>query len=244
MRVIDAVWEKRNLGVETKEIEFEENDVIEAAEECLRKTHAEYLVAKVPANRRDISHLLHLYQYEFAEEMMLLSSSHLENIIDTGVMQRLYRMVSVKKADEEDVREVIGEIRKGMFSTDRISLDPFFPEGIAEERYANWMLDELNRGTELYLYSYKDKNIGFSALREIKDGAYISFLGGIYNETRIGGVGVVTAVKGGEIVKKLGGKSLSSMVSSNNITQIRNLIHIGYNVSKINDVFIKHENAE
>lgn len=244
MRVIDAVWERRNLGVETKEIEFEEQDHIEAVEECLQNTHAEYLVAKTPSNRPDITHLLYLSQYEFVEEMMLLTNRDLEASVCSGVMRRLYDAVEVRKANKGDIDEIFEEIRKGMFSTDRVSLDPCFSKELANERYVNWTVDELNRGTKLYVYSYKGKNIGFSGLREIKDGSYTSFLGGIFEEFRFGGLGSTAAFKGGQIVRSLGGKSLSSMVSSNNMNQIRNLIHNGYNLSKINYVFIKHESVE
>ena len=43
MRVVDAVWEKRNLGVEAKTIHFSMDDKIEDVIECLKNTHAEYI---------------------------------------------------------------------------------------------------------------------------------------------------------------------------------------------------------
>lgn len=238
MRIIEAVWEKRNLGVETKEIVFEETDHLEEVKKCLQNSHAEYLVAKVPTNRADITHLLSENRYEYIEDMILFISN-LEKVKYSGIMQRLSDAVWVKKADKEDIEEIFTEIRKGMFSTDRISLDNYFSKEIAAKRYVNWTIDELGRGTELYNYVYKDKNIGFFGLKEIRDGEYTSFLGGMFELYRNGGIGSV--VKAPEVVKKLGGKHLLSFVSSNNIAQVRTLIYNGYNVSRIQHVFVKHK---
>lgn len=240
MRIIDAVWEKRNLGVETKEIEFEDQDSIEEVQNCLRNIHAEYLVVKVPACRADITHLLYINQYEFVEDMLFFVSN-LDIAECSGIMQRMYDAVSIKKADDDDVKEIFSEIRKGMFSTDRISLDSHFTEEVASERYVNWTLDELERGTELYCYCYKNRNVGFSGLSEVQNGVYISFLGGLFNEYRARGIGTITSIKICETVKKLGGRQLYSMVSSNNVDQIRSLIYNKYNMSKINHIFVKHE---
>lgn len=240
MKIINAVWEKRNLGVETKEIEFEEIDPLEEAEKWLKDTHAEYIVAKVPTNRADITHLLYEYQYEYIEDMILFVSD-LEIANKSKAMERLYNVVSVKKAMEKDIEEIYMEIRKGMFSTDRISLDKHFSKEAAAERYVNWTMDELERGTELYNFVYKDKNVGFFGLKEIRDGVYTSFLGGIYNRYRLGGIGTISVLKILERIKELGGRQLHSMVSSNNIGQVKNLIYTGYYVSKISHVFVKHE---
>lgn len=238
MRIIEAVWEKRNLGVITKEIEFEETDHLEEVKKCLENSHAEYLVAKVPTNRADITHLLGKNQYEYIEDMILFISN-LEEVKYSKIMQRLNEAVWVKKADKEDIEEILTEIRKGMFSTDRISLDNHFSKKIAAERYVNWTIDELERGTEVYNYVYKDKNIGFFGLKEIKNGIYTSFLGGMFELYRNRGISSV--VKAPEVVKKLGGKHLLSYVSSNNIAQVRTLICNGYNVLKIRHIFVKHK---
>ena len=240
MRIIDAVWEKRNLGIETKEIEFEETDDIAAAKDCLQEIHAEYIVVKVPTSRADITHLLYEHQYEYIEDMILLINN-LKTVKKLNAIGRLYDAVSIKKADEEDIEEVFTEIRKGMFSTDRISLDKYFSKEIAAERDVNWSMDDLDRGAELHNFIYKGKNIGFVGFKEIGNGVYTSFLGGIYNEYRLGGIGMVTELRLQDSIKKLGGKQLYTMVSSNNIRQVKNLTYDGYYVSKIKHIFIKHK---
>ena len=56
MKIIDAYWEKRNLGVSTKEVLVEEQDSAIDIKKALSAIEhdAEYLVFKVPIARFDI----------------------------------------------------------------------------------------------------------------------------------------------------------------------------------------------
>ena len=54
MKKINAVWEKRNLGISCVELEIAEQDPIEAIEEELKKLSADYMVVKAPIGRFDI----------------------------------------------------------------------------------------------------------------------------------------------------------------------------------------------
>ena len=72
-----------------------------------------------------------------------------------------------------------------------------------------------------------------------KDGRlYNSVLGGGYVKYRNTGLGIVQ--KEQEIVKKLGGKRLETLVSSNNPGQLRALEINGYRTKNINHIFVKH----
>ena len=108
------------------------------------------MVAKVPTSRADITHLLYEYQYEYMEDLILFVSD-LKIVNKSKAMERLYDAVSVKRAEKEDIEEIYTEIRKGMFSTDRISLDEHFSKEAAAERYVNWTMDELERGITMFI---------------------------------------------------------------------------------------------
>lgn len=240
MKVIDAVWEKRNLKVDTVEVEIELDDSLDGITEVLETVERkyQYIVVKVPVRRADIMHLLYGERYEYVEDMVFFIHN-LQEVQRTRVMQRMYNAVSVRECNDQDIEEIYQEIRKGIFSTDRISLDPHFSGEIATERYINWTKDEVMRGTKLYNYVYKDENIGFFALRETEKGVYISFLGGIFEKYRASGLGAV--VKAPEVVAKLGGKKLYTEVSLNNPGQIKNLILNGYTLEKTRHVYVKHK---
>ena len=48
MRVINATWEQRNLGVECVEFEVEQGDSPEEIQRTLLSSSAEYQIAKAP----------------------------------------------------------------------------------------------------------------------------------------------------------------------------------------------------
>ena len=55
MKVIDAVWEKRNLGIDACEVLFEREDAVADISSEFERISAPYTVVKVPSERNDIS---------------------------------------------------------------------------------------------------------------------------------------------------------------------------------------------
>ncbi|WP_434309619.1 hypothetical protein [Hominifimenecus sp. rT4P-3] len=237
MRVIEAFWEKRNLNVDTTEIEVEENDSFDDVKQCLQNVTSSYQVLKIPTGSVSCFEAAEQNGFVFREAMIQMAHS-LRTIERPSVQQRLYDAVFVEPLMEEEQEELYAQIRDGMFEMDRISLDSYFKREQVAERYIGWIHDELKRGTELLKYRYKGDTIGFFGLREIRPGYYDSFLGGIYKAYRKGGIGMVIKVP--EEVKRRGGKKLITSVSSNNVVQVRSLIQNGYIPEKIHYVYIKH----
>ncbi len=237
MKIIHAHWEKRNLGVQTVEVEIKENDTLEEVKQCLSEIQGEYIVVKIPTHMAKLSFLIQEYGFYYVEDMALMSSN-LKAVQRNSVIQRLYDEIISCEMDKVDYLQLYQEIRKGLFSTDRVSIDPMFTKEQAAERYIGWIHDELEKGTSLYKYVYRGNIIGFFALKEIAQGRYTSFLGGIYLEYRKGGIGSIVKVP--ETVKKLGGKRVETYVSLNNLVQVRSLLMNGYTIEKNIHVFIKH----
>ena len=241
MKTVNAVWEKRNLGCETIEVTFEYNDSLDEAKKTAKELTAEYIVLKVPSNRTDIMLAVQKYGYIFVEDAMYLVS-YLDEVKRNSIEQRFYDAVSVEDMDAADMERLKKEVLNGLFDSDRIYIDPYFTHKQAAKRYVNWIDDEILRGTKFYKYIYKGSTIGFFALKETEAGHYTSFLGGIYKECRKGGIG--TAVKVPEAVKKLGGSSVGTHVSTNNMAQIKNLIKNGYVPEGLTHIFIKHNKGD
>ncbi len=240
MIITDAVWEKRNLGVDTVEITIEQGDTSETVTEYLLGLSCGYAVVKLPSSRPDLIDAVQDCGFRFAEDMVHLVSS-LKEIQRSPLEERLDKAVSTEIMTREEMEDIYSEIRKGMFATDRIILDRHFTAEQAQQRYINWIADEFDRGTIFLKYVYKGKAIGFFALREKENGHYTSFIGGIYPDYRKGGMGTVLKVP--DVVRDMGGKSVDTHVSTNNPAQIRNLISNGYRPEGINHIFIKHIHA-
>ncbi len=237
MQIIDAVWEKRNLGVESTELRIEQEDVANLSE-VLKKIKTQYQVLKVASNIDVDVQLIQEAGFVYAED--LIEVHHDLHVPARSPMhQRLYDATSFKRMDDSDYAELLREVEDGMFSTDRIAKDPHFGVKLSAKRYMGWLADLKKSGALFYVIKYKDKSSGFVVLTKGADGKeYTSVLGGAYKEFRNKGLGLIQ--KEQEIVKSLGGKKLRTVVSSNNSGQLKALVINGYVPVMIEHVFVKH----
>lgn len=240
MTITDAVWEKRNLGITAAEIEIEPGDDAQLLNEKIPAVDAEYIVIKTDSAKTDILFDIHKLGFVYIEDMISFCSNLAVPELNR-IQQRLLDSVSAAVMDEADREEMFAEIRKGIFNTDRISVDPFFTAAQAAERYCGWIRDELERGTLFYKYIYKEKTAGFFAVRDTGGGIFTSFIGALYSDYSRTGLGNVLNFRIFEEVKRLGGKQLNINVSSNNAVQVRSVLASGYTVKDIHHIYVKHQ---
>lgn len=237
MNIIDAEWEKKNLGVTSKEMIIDMKDSTDDVRKALSSINDQYIVVKIPASKFDVMNLVQDMGYRFVEE--LISVEHdLHEVKRNRILQRLYDSLDYRQMNEDDIEVLYSEIDKGMFASDRISNDPHFSPEISARRYKNWVASMLINGAIPYVMSYKGEPAGFIILTSKDRIVYHSVLGGGYEKFRKTGLGMVQ--KEQEIVKLLGGKLVTTNVSSNNVNQCKALLANGYTVSNICHVFVKH----
>lgn len=239
MKVKDAVWEKRNLGVTSVEVELEQTDSVDGIKSELSNLEKQYqyLAVKIPSQCTDFTWLMSELHYSFVEDMMFFEHD-LHEIKRTPLQQRLYDAVTISEMDDSDFKLLFEEIDKGSFSFDRISNDPVFGKELGAKRFHNWLNDEIERGAIFLKGTMKGEMTGFFTIREVEPGVYTSALGGTFMKWRKGGLG--TNVQTPAEVKKRGGKKLILGVSTNNMIQIRALIQNGFFPKAVNHVFVKH----
>lgn len=238
MKVINAYWEKRNLGVETKELICENTDTIDEVKAKIMELAAEYVVVKIPSGRMDLSGHIQKMGFCYIEDLIEVTHD-LHETVRAPLHQRLYDAMTYRKMDDEDVQQLYKEIEGGLFETDRISKDEEFGKEKAARRYIYWIKDMIMQGAQPYVMLYKEEPAGFIILKSNDQKTYISVLGGGYKKFRKSGLGIVQ--KEQEIVKRMGGKSLMTYVSSNNPSQLRALILNGYLPKDVQHVFVKHK---
>ena len=241
MIIVDAVWEKRNLGVTASEITIEKNDEPAYVAQQLSMIDSEYSVVKLPSDIGNISKVVQSSGYEFIEDMIHVEHD-LKEIEMNSIMKRLYDRTSYREMTPQDFEQLQTEIANGMFDNDRISNDSFFPKGVSARRYLNWTNDLRDKGALFYVITYGDEGAGFIVLDKKGDNTYYSVLGGGYEKFRRSGLGIVQ--KEPEITRKLGGKRLITSVSSNNVNQLKALILNGYKPYAIDHIFVKHSNKD
>ena len=242
MKIIDAYWEKRNLGVDCKEIVIEDTDKVEVLSEIKSILESvAYLVVKVPTQRFDIYKELTSFGFAYIESSINFRIKVKEAVL-LPLQHRLNQVVSYAEMDSNDRKQLFAELDKGLFDTDRIALDTNFSGKQAATRYKNWITDDLSRGTQLYKITYKDDVIGFFTFKEIGAGIYYPFLAGLYEKYNTSGLGFSIIRKPTEEAIKRGGNVISTYVSSNNMSVVRTHLQQGFIIQDIKNVFVKHNN--
>ena len=239
MKIIDAHWELRNLGVSTKEIEVEESDSIDELRDTVYNIDSEYTVVKISTARVDCYRILSECGFYFVESLIKVSHG-LKDLSCSGLIMRMSDQLEFCEMCEDEILLMGDQIRGGMFQTDRVSLDPFFNSIQAANRYVMWMSDERERGSRLYNYKYKGQPIGFSCFKESKPMVFYPVLGGVYNYGKSLPFGTAIIYKQLEIAKELGGKELYTFISSNNQAVVRTYSQLGYSFDEMRYVFVKH----
>ena len=161
MKIVEAFWEKRNLGVDCVEITIEKHDILSQLEEiCNQLNTIDYVVVKVPVARIDINEYLTKQGFIFVEGSVNFQLN-VKDAILSPLQQRLNAAITYSEMEENDLAQLYAEIEHGLFKTDRILLDSYFAEKQSATRYVNWIKDELARTTQAYKIVYKGDAIGF-----------------------------------------------------------------------------------
>jgi L-amino acid N-acyltransferase YncA len=239
MKIVDAFWEQRNLGISCTEVTVEDGDTVVGIAEALASLTAEYQVIKLPVARYDLMREVEKAGFSFIEGSMNVVH-HLKNIELTGIQKRLNDAISYEEMDQEDISRLYAELQKGVFITDRIYLDAFFSKEQAAQRYIYWLEDEVSHGAQLYKVIYKNQTIGFFIFKETCSGGCYPFLSGLYESAKTPGVGNVLLHKIIEEAAGMGLKFISSYISTNNLPVVKVHISEGFTISTISYVYIKH----
>lgn len=241
MKIIDAFWEKRNLGVSCSEITIENDDSANSLLQQLQLNNkTEYIVIKVPTNRIDISSVLTTQGFTFVECIINLKLD-IKNCGLSKIEERICNTITYTEVSGEKLNTVYEEINKGLFSTDRVAVDPFFTPSQASNRYVNWIKDEVSKGANVYEIILKDKAIGFFTFKTIGDNNYFPFLAGLYQDYQKSGLGFVVIRKSIEEVIKRGGGIFNSFVSTNNPSILNIHLKQGFIIKQMSYIYVKHQ---
>lgn len=234
----NAIWEKRNLGIHCTEVTVDAEDTPRTLRDGLLDRPGEYIVVRLPIARLELSAVLTELGYTFVETMF-----RLERALDASTLQfpnQEAAQMSFLLDDPQSRNRVLGEIRQGMFTTDRISLDPFFSKEQSAERYCGLLADELARGAQLMEFFYQGSPFGFSCLRALDAERYYQSLTGLYETSRGQGLGFALSYLPSRFAFGQGGKSIATGVSSNNTASLRTHLKCGFLPTQTTYVFVRH----
>jgi hypothetical protein len=241
MIVTHAVWEKRNLDADCNEITIEDEDSPARVKEKIQDYITDYTVVRVPAGKIDMMFLLEDMGFRYIEGMIeLFHDLKPENMLLTGVAKRIAEGIAYREMTEADVSELHGQLRAGIFRTDRVFADPVFSYLQAANRYIGWIGDEVRNGAKIYVCRYRDKNIGFFTLRSDERGMSHPSVTGVYSGYENSGFGIGVIYSMVSEAAKRQSKGCFGPVSTNNIAALKTNLAIGFQIRRIVYVYVKH----
>ncbi len=238
MKIIEAGWEKRNLGVSCIELLIDSTDSLNDIPATLESLDAEYIVAKAPVAYFEASQILNQHGFQFIEASIRLSHNLALPPLDTNQTEILSK-ISIRPASDHDRQTINANITNGMFYSDRVYLDPYFKNASASIRYINWIEDEIKKGCLLYMVCYNQSPIGFSAVSPGAE-SYNQFLMGLFPDFHGRGYGFSIIYAPVRELKQLGVSHLTTTVSANNFPSLKTHLKSGFSIANIEYVFIKH----
>lgn len=240
MNIVHAIWEKRNMGVDCYEIELGEKDSWEDFDLQRSDFESEYTVVKFPTSLFSrFGWRLQENGYHYIETMITAQKGPILPEL-TSVQQRMLKDSSYEFMDDEGFKELYANIDKGMFSTDRVSIDPFFTNEQSNARYKGWIRDEVERGSDVFSIKFKGRNVGFFTFKDKGNGVYDPFLGGLFQEKPVLGLGFIGDYFEIMELKKRSGKKALLHVSTNNKPAMGPLFSMGFTLETMEAVFVYH----
>ena len=243
MKVVEAMWERRNLGVDVTEVTLERSDmddeerVLSFLQKKMGQGH--YLLVKTPEGNVAFLARLQALGFIFLECQYNLSRQLRGYAPPQGEFLSLAGQLSPEPLDLGELDDLCALIGNGMFTTDRVALDPLFGVKVANTRYRNWVRDiQKNASCVVARIKYREKVIGFFAISfDVQAEKAHSLLLGLfkpYQGSALGSMIVHVPLKFAS-EKKM--KTIFAQVSSNNMTSLRSHVFWGFAIESVSYVF-------
>lgn len=246
MEIREAVWEKRNLDKKVVEIDMQSedfSDFLSQVEDL--EFNYEYIVVKIPTGNLKLLFDLQAMGYFFAEALIRCRINVNEFELKP-LYQRIMKVTSVRLATPFEQEFIVEQVKREMFVTDRVSLDPKFGTRLGARRYVGLIQDELGAGAHLYSINFRGDCAGFYILREKPKSVsgYVANLGGIFPKFQNVGLGIVMNIFEIQSVANLGGSFIETTFSSNNRGALATHLKLGYTLLEQKYVLVKHRRAD
>jgi len=198
MKVVEAIWEKRNLGCTAFEVSLSKGD-LSNIHQCLSvlsddRFRNALVTLKLPVGNMAAIHGLEDAGFRFVETQFQVGYDLTHYHCPPSVVEFVSPVVQVEVPKRVNDWERIAElVTPDLFETDRIALDPCFGINIGCVRYKNWMMDLVSaEDSHLYVF-YKPDNqsspLGFTLVKEQGVVSH-AILGGVFTHCKIPGIGV------------------------------------------------------
>lgn len=244
MKIIEATWEKRNLGCDAYEIilELSDLDQWEYVEHSIQKllVNNNYVVIKTPVGSFELNQKIAKLGFYFAEVLHSIKLD-LKKYEIPKQYQHFYTRCSfeiLEKNYEIWEKEIINKV--STFNTDRISLNPRFGIETGNLRYKNWISDLFeNPESQVIIFYFNEKKVGFAVDIWDKENSVVnSILNAVFAEylgSNFCGIGLSKLYIH---YKNSNFKYILGHVSSNNLNIIHWSCDMSYEIFNNQNIFI------
>lgn len=243
MKSVDAVWEKRNLGVSCKEIYIEMSDSMTDIRKYLDTVTEEYQVLFLPVQCSEWLIEVQEYGFQYIESNFDLIKKCKGQDYLPETYRKLLKHVSCKVFTAEEEQEFLENLRtKYFFEKDKISIDPYFSKEKSANRNYWRTMDYLEEKRILKFYEvyYGERPIGFFILEPKERGITEALLSGLYPECRETNLGACVMGEQTREAVRLGADLITMGVSLNNYQSLRVYQSLGYEIKRATNIFVKH----
>ena len=246
MKTVHAVWELENIGANAWEILLDAADTPEMlAEEEKRiiAEGAEYIVVKTPPNCPQLIFGIPQMGYTFVEQVFHVAVHRDEYHMPDTIARFDRGLTVVHHTEKAELDRICSIIRKGIFVSDRISLDPAFGVLKGGNRYANWLRTLIEKGGFLYEVLNGERPIGFFVICRKDANTVDPVLMGMYDEQNDRGLGALLHKKTLDTCFTHECKRLTSTIVSNNTKVLSVYVNAGASITDTLYTYVKHVKA-
>ena len=242
MKVTDAKWELKNLGLRVCELEFAADEVIPAGGVIPGTEAFDYIVAKVPAGNTRAAHRLEEIGYRYLENQVNISFSakHLLRIDNDWI--RKFESVECREiSSDKEYREIVKRTRQGLFERDRFSIDPLIDKSLPDNRIANWIEDLMGRDNcSFFSIGRGPDPAGYFILENRGRSVYIT-MAGVFREYQGKGYSFLLLYHILRVCAERGSDRITASVSINNLKTINTFTRfINFMINEVFMVFRKY----
>lgn len=241
MKIVDCKWEEKNINKKTVEITIESTDVFDCDLLSHHTHNFEYAVVKIPMNMPSFNIGLAEMGYTCIETQMNMGICMAD--FDFSKVMHLYDDTRFELVENhQNYLSVVSNIEPGMFSTDRICIDPHFNDEIGCRRYINWLTSEYqSKKSQLVKIIYQDEHIGFMLIRVEKNTINL-LLNGLYKPYQGKGLGILTPASPMMYTRKnsMTIENEITSISSNNIPVVKLYDRLNFKLLQHTYVLVKH----
>lgn len=217
--IIDAFWEKRNLGVSVYEVLVNEKASVDELA-SIYEIKGDLIYVKVHCGNTAIIEKLSQNNFVYVENQFSIQK-RLQNIIVPEAYVKTLRFLEPDIISSlEDARVIFDELDKGLFVSDRIAVDTNFSIKTANLRYKNWITDMINSGNyECAILKTKSEGVPVAFYINKYEGKVgYCILGAVFNNFKNRGLGHSFIYFAIENSIKQNCKVLKTKISGNNVS--------------------------